>query len=133
MPRRNTSDKLIEVLGTLTNDSKEVTALWRDDFRTSYWYTNERELFCLLNVINSYFGTNTISALKYETDLDQRTLLTAIGKSERSVILIFNANDSDKAQIEELFNESNTRTLSLKVILFSHDNACPWFLGFDNE
>jgi len=130
MPRRNASDKLIEILSTLTNDSKAVTALWRDNFRTSYWHTNEREFLCLLNIINSYFGTNTIAALKYQTDLDQRALLTAIGESEKTLLLIFNANHSDKAFIRQFFDESKAKSRTIKVILFSHDNQLPWCIGF---
>jgi ABC-type siderophore export system fused ATPase/permease subunit len=120
----------MEILSTLTNDSKAVTALWRDNFRTSYWHTNEHEFLCLLNVINSYFGTNTISALKYQTDLDRRALLTAIGESEKSVLLVFNANDSDKAFIRQFFDESKAKSRTMKVILFSHDNQSPWCIGF---
>jgi len=130
MPRRNASDKLREILSTLTNDSKAVTALWRDNFRTSYWHTNEHEFLRLLNAINSYFGTNTISALKYQTDLDRRALLTAIGESEKSVLLIFNANHSDKAFITQFFDESKANSRTMKVILFSHDQQSPWCIGF---
>jgi hypothetical protein len=120
----------MEILSTLTNDSKAVTALWRDSFRTSYWHTNEHEFLCLLNVINSYFGTSTIPAFKYQKDLDRSALLTAIGESEKSVLLVFNANDSDKAFIRQFFDESKAKSRTMKVILFSHDNQSPWCIGF---
>jgi hypothetical protein len=131
MPRRNASDILSGALVSLVNSSSKVTLLWRDEKHLAYWHTSESELLTLLKIITLYLQTDKISTFKYDTDLDRQSLHRSID-NQTSLVIVFNASNSDKIQIEKFSDDVETNGHHARFIVFSDKASTPWCVGFQS-
>lgn len=131
MPRRNASDILSGALVSLVNSSSKVTLLWRDENHFSFWHTSESELLTLLKIITLYLQTDKISAFKYDTDLDRQSLHRSID-NQTSLVIVFNASNSDKIQIKKFSDDVETNGHHARFIVFSDKASTPWCVGFQS-